>query len=146
MNVYLYAHVNDETGLSGSYSFIVGNSDVFSGKGSDWTSVGAYLNGFKAASSYIIQHGLWKEIKYFSVCTPSSFISKIINDGLLVKYAENNWHDDHGVPLIHRVVLRELYYHYLFYFERDIGWYVMKEVTDMEFRQFERCRKYFEEE
>ena len=140
MYVFLVAGA-DETYDASAYSFSVGNLSIQSDRRYGWTVVEAYLNGFLQLSNFIIKEKLYRPSKSFILCTASQPVIKLIKTDFLGQLKNNSWRSLDGKPIFYVPILKELYYHKLFYEERGITWDTLTELGDMEYRLYEQCQE-----
>lgn len=140
MNCYLFAGKNEDYTKS-AYAFVVSGGAVQCGSHLGWTVQEAYLNGLRDLSDYIIKHHYSKEGSYFELCTPSKMIITVVTTDRLERLHDNHWKNPDGRPLFHVPILQELYYHRLYYKERDIVWGAAQEIAESEYFRVEQCKK-----
>lgn len=138
MFVYLTAGTNETFDVS-AYTYKVANFPVTSDKRWGWTVVEAHLHGLLELSNFIIKKMLYRSVQEFVVCTSSSLIQKICDTDYLYDLQKNSWKSPDGAPLFHVPLLKELYYHKLFYKERDVSWSILMELGETEYRQYDLC-------
>lgn len=140
MNLYLSAGADAEYKAS-AYAFIVGNFPVRSDRRLGWTVVEAYAHGLLDASNYIISNHLYGPVKDVVVCTPSKYVLKLVSTDYIQVLHDNGWKSLDGKHVFYLPVLKELYYHRIFYKEREISWSSAQDVTEAEYHLFERCQE-----
>lgn len=143
MYVYLTAGADDNYDAS-AYAYIVANFPVRSERHRGWTVVEAYLHGLLDLSNFIISKDLYRHVTGFVICTPSQLVINITEHKYLEQLQDIGWKNPNGGYLFHSTILKELYYHHVFYKEREIKWISMTSVGEMEYKLFERCQEQVE--
>lgn len=141
MNIFLIADADASYDASG-YSYSVANFPVKTERKYGWTVVEAYFNGLLSLSNFLIKDEIYKSVTGFVMCTPSKQVINILTTDYLEQLEANSWKSLNSRPLFHVPLLKELYYHRIFYKERNILWTVQTEIGDSEYHQFERCKDY----
>ena len=140
MTGFLFAG-KDEDYVHSAYAFVVAGGRVYTDIRMGWTVQEAYLNGLRDMSNHIIQKNLWEHDPAVELVTPSKMIVTLVTTDKLQKLHDNNWKNPDGKPLFHVPILQELYWHRLYYLERDVIWKAASEVAENEYFRVEQCRE-----
>ena len=138
MFVYLTASADAEYNAS-AYAYKIGSFSVVSERHLGWTVVEAYLHGYLALSTEIIKKHLYHSAYTYTVCTPSKPVIKLLTTSWLEVLHDNNWKDPEGKPVFYLSVLKELYYHRMFYKERNVNWDILTELNTSSYQLYELC-------
>ena len=139
MTVYLTAGADSDYEIS-AYAFKVGNLPTVLGHHVGWTVVEAYYHGLIALSHYIIYKKLYVNATGFVLCTPSKAVKKLVTTEYLEQLHKNSWKSPDGDYIFYLSLLKELYYHRIFYKERTKKWSVLTELSENVYQIFESCQ------
>jgi len=74
------------------------------------------------------------------VCTPSKMVITLLTTDKLEVLKANGWKNPDGKPLFHVPILQELYWHRLYYKEREVLWDGVNEIDESEMAHVDICR------
>ena len=139
MIVYLTAGADSDYEIS-AYAFKVANLPIVLDHHVGWTVVEAYLHGLISLSHYIIYKKLYVNATGFTLCTASKAVQKLITTDYLEQLHNNSWKAPDGEYIFHLPLLKELYYHRIFYKERSKKWSVVTELSENVYQTYESCQ------